>query len=267
MCGMIVRGTVCAGLVLAAGSVLAQGRQAVAAAEGCAFDRTETATVRAVLDARTLVLTDGREVRLAAIEVPATETAASTARAKLETMLGGRTVTLKRNGDAADRYGRVLAHVFTDGDARSAQQMLLDAGHARVASRVGDIACAKSLLAAERQARDAGRGLWGDPSYTPRRADDPASALAERGRFTLVEGRVISVRESGGTIYVNFGRRWSEDFTATTLRRNERSFTAAGMELRKLGGSTVLLRGVIEERGGPWIEIERPEQIEVIGRR
>ena len=61
------------------------------------------------------------------------------------------------------------------------------------------------------------------------------------------------MRESGGTIYVNFGRRWSEDFTATLLRRNEKT------------SRNIRLRGVIEDRGGPWIELNRPEQIEIVG--
>jgi len=72
------------------------------------------------------------------------------------------------------------------------------------------------------------------------------------------------VRESGGTIYVNFGRRWTEDFTATLLKRNERAFNAAGLDLKKLSGRNVRLRGVIEERGGPWIELTSPEQVEVL---
>jgi hypothetical protein len=63
---------------------------------------------------------------------------------------------------------------------------------------------------------------------------------------------------------VNFGRRWSEDFTATLLKRNERAFTTAGLDLKTLSGRTVRLRGVIEERGGPWLELTRPEQIEVL---
>ena len=65
---------------------------------------------------------------------------------------------------------------------------------------------------------------------------------------------------------MNFGRRWSEDFTATLLKRNERAFAAAGLNLKTLSGRTVRLRGVVEERGGPWLELTRPEQIEVIGR-
>ena len=74
------------------------------------------------------------------------------------------------------------------------------------------------------------------------------------------------MRESGGTIYVNFGRRWSDDFTVTVAKRHERAFTAAGMELKKLTGQHVRVRGTIEERGGPWIEAAAPEQIEIAER-
>jgi hypothetical protein len=86
-------------------------------------------------------------------------------------------------------------------------------------------------------------------------------------RFGVVSrwlrAKVLSVRESGATIYVNFGRRWSDDFTVTVQKR---SFTAAGLELKKLAGQHVRVRGTIEERGGPWIEAARPEQIEIAER-
>jgi endonuclease YncB( thermonuclease family) len=227
----------------------------------CTFEDAGTGAVRAVLDGRTLALMDGREVRLAAIEVPDAEPGG---RLALEKMLGSRAVTLKRLGDDKDRHGRLLAHVFATDDTRSIQQAMLAAGYARVAARVGDAACARQLLSAEQAARAASRGLWSDAAYAPRQVDDPAAVLAERGRFTVVEGKVVSVRESGGTIYVNFGRRWSEDFTATVLKRNERGFAAAGLDLKTLAGRTVRLRGVIEERGGPWIELNRPEQVEIL---
>lgn len=65
---------------------------------------------------------------------------------------------------------------------------------------------------------------------------------------------------------MNFGRPWSDDFTVTILKRHERTFTAAGMELKKLAGQHVRVRGFIEERGGPWIEAVTPEQIEIAER-
>ena len=120
------------------------------------------------------------------------------------------------------------------------------------------------LLAKEQTARLAGVGLWGEPVYVMGKAEDPAEVLKKRGRFALVEGKVLSVRESGGTIYVNFGRRWSEDFTVTIAKRNERVFAAAGLTPKSLNGRRVRIRGWIEERGGPWVEAARPEQIEVM---
>jgi hypothetical protein len=138
-------------------------------------------------------------------------------------------------------------------------------GHALVAPREGEVPCVRDLLAAERAARAAKLGLWGDPRYDLKRAENPAEVLAVRGRYTLVEGNVLSVRESGGTIYVNFGRRWTEDFTVTIAKRNERSFANAGLPPQRLQGRRIQVRGVVEERGGPWIEAVRPEQIEVVG--
>jgi DNA/RNA endonuclease YhcR with UshA esterase domain len=99
------------------------------------------------------------------------------------------------------------------------------------------------------------------------KAEDPAEVLKDRGRFALVEGKVLSVRESGGTIYVNFGRRWTEDFTVTALKRSERTFADAGLELKKLEGRRVRIRGTVEERGGPWIEAMHPGQIEIVEQR
>ena len=143
---------------------------------------------------------------------------------------------------------------------------MIRSGHARMAARVGDRACAAELLTHERSAREAKLGLWADPYYVMRRADDPAAVSRERGRFTIVEGSVLSVRESGGTIYVNFGKRWSEDFTVTIAKRNERVFATAGVEPKRLAGRRVRVRGWIEERGGPWVEATRPEQIELLER-
>ena len=69
---------------------------------------------------------------------------------------------------------------------------------------------------------------------------------------------MASVRENGPTIYVNFG-------TVTILKRNERSFAAAGLDLWGLAGRRIRVRGWIEARGGEraWIAAERPEQIEI----
>jgi len=242
--------------VALAGAALADGKPP------CELKNLGDATVSAVLDGRTLALNDGREVRLAGIEV------ADAAKAALQGLIDGREVALARLGPETDRYGRLVAVVTAKPQPldieNSLQHALLAQGMARVSAHVGNLGCAAALWQAERKAREAGLGVWANPHYVTRHAGDFAGILAIRGRFAVVEGRVESVRESGGTIYVNFGRRWSEDFTVTVAKRNEHSFTAAGLPLSKLAGQRVRIRGTIEERGGPWVEASAPEQIEVV---
>jgi endonuclease YncB( thermonuclease family) len=241
-----------------------------AAAGGCKLATMGTAVVNSVVDGRTITLDDGRTVRLAGIEVEPTQAPGETARRALADLVLGRTIELRNAGAETDRYGRGVAHIFAlaDGTTPWVQAELVAHGHARVAGRVaGDRPCASELFARERAARDGRLGLWADPYYVILSADDAAAIAAVRGRFAIVEGKVLSVRESGATIYVNFGRRWTEDFTVTILKRNERSFAAAGLDPKRLEGQRIRIRGVIEERGGPWVEATRPEQIELGERR
>ena len=236
----------------------------------CKLAAQGTGTVRSVVDGRTLMLEDGREVRLAALEIaPPGDAAGARAKDALATLAAGQTVELRGTGAAAetDRYGRVFAHVFLiGGPERWVEAELVGQGHARVSGRIGERACAAALFARERTARAGKLGVWADPYYGVRRAEDPAAVTAERGRFAIVEGKVLSVRESGPVIYVNFGRRWTQDFTVTIAKRNERSFTEAGLEPKKLEGRRIRIRGWVEQRGGPWVEATRPEQIELAER-
>jgi hypothetical protein len=141
---------------------------------------------------------------------------------------------------------------------------LLEQGQARASARVGDKACAGLLLAAENRARAAGRGLWNDPNFAPLPADNLQRTDTEMGHFALNEGKVLSVRESGATIYVNFGRRWTRDFTVTILKRQQRTFTAAGLEPKRLEGHRVRVCGFLERRGGSILFAAAPEQIELL---
>lgn len=225
----------------------------------------------AVVDGRTFLFSDGREMRLAAVETPplaspdaAGEHAGAAAKAALEALLLHRPLVVQPANAAPDRYGRLIVYVFTTVPEHFVQQEMLAQGYGLLAPSAIPAACRSALHGAERSARTAKLGLWNDPYYEIRQADHPADVLAGRGRFALVGGKVLSVRESGGLVYVNFGRRWSEDFTVTILKRNERLFAGSGLAPGKLAGRRIEVRGWIEERGGPVIEAARPEQIELI---
>ena len=170
-------------------------------------------------------------------------------------------MTLRRLGEQNDRYGRTVALLTLEGapPQQSVQTALLEQGSARVSAKIGDSACAAALWAAEEKARNAGLGLWADPHYVLRRAEDPAESSRFGVSFAVVEGKVLSVRESGGTIYVNFGRRWTEDFTVTVPKRLDRKFTRRAF-VKEAYRPRVRVRGTIEERGGPWIEAAHPDR-------
>ena len=228
------------------------------AQEACKLPGLGTATVASVRDGRTLLLTDGRELRLAAIE------ADDASRAALNALAAGRTLQLEKLGPEQDRYGRVVAIAYTDDARELLQQVMLAQGQARVSGRVGNRPCAELLLKAEHTARATVRGIWADPNFAPLPSHDIARITAVRGQFALVEGKVLSVRESGATIYVNFGRRWAQDFAVTILKRHRRDFAAAGIEPKELEGRRIRVRGWVEQRRGPMMEASVPEQIEVI---
>jgi endonuclease YncB( thermonuclease family) len=256
-------------------SAFAQARPS--RANACRLESVGTGKVAAIADGRSFLLDDGREIRLPGIEVPPAPLAGETgaraqaglaARAALEKILASQTVELRQSVRAIDRYGRALAHAYVmrEGSQQSAAHEMLATGFARVSAHVGDVTCAAELLAREEAARKAKLGLWGEAYYAIVGAESLGELVAERGRFTVVEGRVLTVRESAGTIYMNFGRRWSQALTVTILKRNERNFVAAGLEPSRLANRRVRVRGWIEERNGPRIEAMRPEQIEIAER-
>ena len=219
-----------------------------------------TAAVKSVIDGRTLMLNDGREVRLAAIGG-----IESTAQAALSARVTGRDIIFSPLVPVRDRYGRLNMRAFlADSDTpQSVEAALVAQGVALAAPRGDDDGCMMMLRNAERTARAGKLGLWSDAARSVMQAENPAALMTAQGKFAVVEGKVLSVRESGGTLYVNFGRRWSEDFTVTILKRDTRKFTEAGVEPKSLERRNVRVRGFIEERGGPWIEASIPEQIEI----
>jgi endonuclease YncB( thermonuclease family) len=232
-----------------------------ASAMGCTFAPQGVGRVAGIIDARSLRLQDGREVRLAGIEPAFQQQATSRTLARI---LTDREVDLRGEDDAPDRYGRQPAFVFVPSSQNSVQEELLVLGEALVSATVTDKECASVLMAAEAAARRAKRGFWADPSAI-KNAESPGDILAGIGRFTLVEGKVLSVRQAGTITYLNFGRSWTRDFAATISRRALAGFEAAGILVKSLEKRRIRIRGVVEARGGPRMEVLRVGQIELLG--
>src|SRR5882757_5740360 len=182
----------------------------------------------------------------------------------LSAIVANRDVTLSGEDDTPDRYGRQPAFVFLASSDTPVQNLLLAQGEALVSGTVTGKDCAAALLAAEAEARRAKRGFWADPTAI-KNAESPGDILAGIGRFTVVEGKVLSVRQAGATTYLNFGRNWTRDFAVTISRRMMPAFEAAGLLPKSLENRRIRVRGWVEARGGPRIEVRRVGQIELLG--
>ena len=229
----------------------------LAHAGGCTFEPQGEGRVVEIVDGRSLRLADGREVRLAGIE-PVASTGAA-----LAAIVGGKDVTLHGSDDTPDRYGRQTAFIFLAPSDTPVQARLLAEGAALALPDIPDRACHTALMAAESEARGDKRGIWGDPTVI-KNAESPDDILAGIGRLTVVEGRVLSVRQAGTTTYLNFGRNFTRDFAVVIPRRMMPAVESAGVSLKSLENRRIRVRGWVEARPAPRIEVLHAGQIELL---
>jgi hypothetical protein len=234
-----------------------------ARATDCAFEPQGDGRVISVIDGRSFGLADGREIKLAGIEPIAADTTKADRTADLSAIIAGKDVSLSGEDDAPDRYGRQSAFVFLAGSETPVQSLLLKEGAALVSSEIAEKACAAALLAAKTEARQAQKAAWAG-SAVIKNAESTEDILAGIGRFMLVEGTVLTVRQAGATTYLNFGRRWTRDFAVTISRRNMPAVESAGAALKSLENRRIRVRGYVEAHPGPRIEVVRTGQIEVL---
>ena len=166
---------------------------------------TETVTVRSALDGDSLLLADGRQVRLIGINAPELggdgkpeQPLARSARTLLANLAAGQAVTLEFEAEPHDRYGRLLAHVRLP-DGRDAAEVLLRHGLAWLVAIPPNIRELARLKAAEDEARRAGRGVWGEPAFRPIAA---AQATARNVGFVFLTGRIAAVRTTRHSYYL-----------------------------------------------------------------
>ena len=78
----------------------------------------------------------------------------------------GQTVYLEKDVSETDRYGRILRYVWVNDDTM-VNAVLVAEGYAQVSTYPPDVKYADQFLQLQREARAAGRGLWGQAPATP----------------------------------------------------------------------------------------------------
>jgi micrococcal nuclease len=119
----------------------------------------ETATVAQVVDGDTIELTDGRRVRYIGINTPERDQPyykeATEANRQL---VAGKTIQLELDTETFDQYGRTLAYVWVGGEM--VNLTMLKEGYANAFTVPPNVKYEEQFRQAEREAREAERGLW-----------------------------------------------------------------------------------------------------------
>ena len=220
-----------------------------------------------IVDGDTVILEHGAEVRLVGLQAPKLALGrrdfpdwplADDSREALSGLVLGRRVALAYGGRRIDRHGRALAHLVRE-DGLWVQGAMLSAGMARVYSFEDNRTAVEEMLALERLARDAGRGIWAHPYYAVRAVAETETLLDS---FQIVEGVVFDAAAVRGRVYLNFGPDWRDDFTVSIAPDDVPAFIASGWDPLDLTGRRIRVRGWIYRRNGPMIDATHPEQIE-----
>ncbi len=206
---------------------------------------------------------DVRELRLAMLETPDPDYT----RDRLIAHLGSGPIFFEPVREAPDRYGRLIARVWTEpeGGIAMLQASLIEDGAARLLPYPDNTETEiRALLALEAEARTRGQGLWGVPDYAIRDTD-PDMLAQLQGELHLIQGRIMRVAElDSGRVYLNFGSDWRSDFTIRIDEEDREAFDAAAIAFDSLEGREVRVRGIIRRENGPIIRLAYPMRLELL---
>lgn len=174
---------------------------------GCAtWQQGEPQVVSKVLDGDTLVLANGRKVRLIGINTPEmgrdnqpAESFALQAKTRLVSLLksSDSKLFIRPGIEPMDRYRRQLAHVY-DQKGESLAEKLLSEGLGYVIVIPPNLRHLDCLREAEQQARKAQIGVW---SQKP--AVNAARLAKKASGFHLVHGKIQRIGKSRRSLWLN----------------------------------------------------------------
>ena len=214
-----------------------------------------------------LRLAGGGKLRLRGIESPrgtaSNPQLAENARQFLTEKIAGQS-PIGRIEEKTDRWGRRLA-VLASGDS-SLNQALIAAGWARADPGDAEPACLAGLLLAEGEARATRSGIWADPAYAVFDAERWGNFAPFAGQIVIAEGKVASIGQWRSLTFLNFSRDRASGPAAVLSRRLASSLEKSGHPVAGLKGARLRVRGQLQVRNAPRIEIFSPGAIEIISR-
>ena len=226
--------------------------------------------VRNIIDPLTFIATNDTVYKLSGLDIPGLDTGGSDiaeqATKKVTELIGEQDLKVYVTKDQAkgrqNRMGQTLIQAERKKDGLWVQGQLVADGLARVRTTPSNPEMSRELLALEGAARSSKKGLWADPQYGVYGID---LISPKANSFVLVEGRIFSVSNRNNETFLNFGQDWRKDFTIGISPEMRRQISKQGLNFAALTKKSVRVRGFIEDRNGPFITLDHPEQLEVIG--
>lgn len=200
--------------------------------------------VKTVYDGDTVVLDDGRKIRLLGINTPeiqhrdnAADAGGDEAKAWLISKLKEAKVRIETDAEKTDSYGRTLAYLFTE-NKEHINVLLVAQGLAQVSIFPPNLKYVSELVNAQQQAEAAKLGIWQRPEY----AAIPVEQLTEAGHFgwTRLIGKVRAVRPERKFVYL--------DFTDCFNARIDMDGLSLFPDLASFQGKTIEVRGWLNRR-------------------
>ena len=220
--------------------------------------------VTRVFDGDTVRLEGGESVRLIGINTPEvahrnrpTDPGGEAARDYLRQLIKGELVRLEYGAERRDRYGRLLAHLFTQ-EGENINALLLSGGYAHAVIKLPNIRLLQQYFAAEKGAIAAGLGIWQLSQF---KVHNIEAAAGFRNTFRRLQGEVKQVEEKRSAWLLHF------DSGVKALIRKEHlgSFIRDGLHPSRLAGRRVTIRGWVHfSRGKPLIRLRHSKSIKIV---
>lgn len=210
---------------------------------------TTTATIERVIDGDTVLLEDGRKVRIIGVntlEINARHELdqywAKAATTAVQKLADKQRVTMTHEADSLDRHGRVLAHIQTP-DGIDVGRYLIEQGLALAIAVGRNTLCAENNSMVEQNARAQGVGIWKQAGNWLLIEDELRSK--KRG-FHVVRDQVdaIQVRGKHNRLFLKNGLIVKIAATLTAKNDADRNW------LESLQGKTVEVRGWLSGKAG-----------------
>lgn len=240
-----------------------------------AMKHTASNRVDTVIDAQTILMKDGKIVRLLGLGYPLPtgedmDNSMIAAKERLEALLPESTeVMLYQKRQVADakrgrmnRMGHLLAHLVKKDSEEWINGTLAAEGLAWVVTDAANPEMAEQLYVLEDNARKDGKGLWVKDSVNGLLTPDTVNEA--EGQFRVIEGTVNRASTSKNNLYLNFGTDWRKDFTLMVSADLRRRLSRKNVDAMSLAGKTIRVRGWIRNWNGPFIELETPERLEIV---